>query len=81
MQSIGALALQVFGFFIVPAIFTLSLVAFVFAAAKYLIEGDHKEEEKEKAKLYMAYAIVMFWVMALMWVGASYLFGSVLSGV
>lgn len=76
MQSLATLALQIFGYFIVPAVFTLSLVAFVFASAKYIIEGDHKEEEKEKAKLYMAYAITMFWVSALIWIGASYIFGS-----
>lgn len=76
MQLIGSYALTFFGTVVVPALFTLSLVAFVWASAKYLIQGDHHEEEKEKAKLIMAYAVFMFWIMVFVWLVTQWLFGN-----
>lgn len=76
MERLGELGLEAFGSLILPGIFTLSFVVFAWASAKYLIQGDHHEEEQEKAKLLMAYAVFMFWVMVILYFVASWIFGN-----
>jgi hypothetical protein len=71
-MGIGGLVYSAAASFIVPAIFLVSLVSFIWASAKYRVDGSYNEEEKEKAKMLMAYSILVFWIMMLAWFGLQY---------
>lgn len=77
MNSVLGWVTEAINVFIVPALFTLSLVVFVFALFKYFIEGKYNEVELEKAKVLMAYAVVSFVVVSGLWYLLTYFLGTI----
>ncbi|MBU0749941.1 hypothetical protein KKH15_00290 [Patescibacteria group bacterium] len=77
MNSVLGILTQSINTFIVPALFTLSLVVFVWGLFQYYIEGAYNEERKEAAKVLLAYALVSFVVVSGIWYLYTYFIGGV----
>lgn len=48
--------------FLIPILFTVSFVVFVWGIFLYIIPGGHDEELREKGKVLLLYALVSFLV-------------------
>jgi hypothetical protein len=57
---------------LVPLLFSLSFVVFVWGALLYVIAGGHDEAAREKAKAVMLYGVIVFVVMADIWYAARF---------
>ena len=62
----GTLSYTVFAL-VVPLLFSLSFVVFVWGALQYIIAGGHDEEAREKGKSLILYGLIIFLVMFLLW--------------
>ncbi len=64
MEEIGGLlSYAIFGL-LIPLVFTLSFIVFVWGALQYFIAGGHDEEAREKGKSLMFYGFLVLAVMA-----------------
>lgn len=52
---------------LVPALFTVSAVSFMWGVFLYVIAGAQDEEMQERGKTVMLYALLSFVVMVLVW--------------
>lgn len=52
---------------LVPALFTISFVAFLWGVFLYIIAGSQDEEMQERGKTVMLYALLFFVFMVLVW--------------
>ncbi len=67
MESIGGwLSYAIFGL-IVPLLFSVSFVVFIWGSFQYFIAGGHDEEAREKGKSLMFYALLLLVVMGAVW--------------
>lgn len=58
---------------VVPLIFALSFVVFVWGAFLYFIAGTHDEAGKEKGKSIMLYGILVYAGMFAVWLAAEFI--------
>ncbi|MEK7510910.1 MAG: pilin [Patescibacteria group bacterium] len=68
--SAGTLATSIIQFintFLVPLIFALAFLVFIWGVFQYFIAGGHDEEKKEKGKSLMLYGLIGFFVMVSVW--------------
>ncbi len=77
MNSVLGFVTQALNVVIVPALFTLSLVVFIYGLFRYYIEGKYNEAILEKAKVLMAYGLVSFVVVSGIWYLITYFIGTV----
>lgn len=75
MYELAVTILSVFESYIIPGLFALSFITFVWATAKYYTQGKYNEEELEKAKTLIAYALVIFIIMMLLYAVVPWLLG------
>lgn|SRR3989344_3566909 len=69
-QNVGTLATSVIQFintFLVPLIFALAFLMFIWGIFLYFIAGGHEEEKKDKGKSLMLYGLIGFFVMVSVW--------------
>lgn len=52
---------------LVPLVFAVAFIVFIWGVFSYFIAGTEKEEAKEKGKQLMLYGIVGFFVMVAVW--------------
>ncbi|HEX2792415.1 MAG TPA: pilin [Candidatus Paceibacterota bacterium] len=52
---------------VVPLIFALAFIVFIWGVFQYFIAGGHDEEKKEKGKSLMLYGLIGFFVMVSVW--------------
>ncbi|HEX2792414.1 MAG TPA: pilin [Candidatus Paceibacterota bacterium] len=62
--------------YIVPLIFALAFVVFLWGVFQYFIAGGADEEKREKGKRFVAYGLVGFFVMVSVWGLVNLLVGS-----
>lgn len=68
--SAGTLIRSVIAFintFLVPLIFALAFIVFIWGVFQYFIAGGHDEEKREGGKSLMLYGLVGFFVMVSVW--------------
>lgn len=53
--------------YLVPLIFTLAFIVFLWGVFQYFIAGGADEEKREKGKKFVAYGLVGFFVMISVW--------------
>jgi hypothetical protein len=58
---------KAFAEYILPGLFTLGLVVFVWGLFQYFIQGGSDEQAREKAKALMMYGILVTLLMMLLW--------------
>lgn len=66
-QSLSAWIVQFINNILVPLIFALSFVVFIFGVFRYFIAGAANEEARSKGKDIMIYGIIGFAVMIMVW--------------
>jgi len=52
---------------LIPLIFTLSLLGFLFGVYRYFITGKASETDREEGKKYMIWAVIGFVIMVSIW--------------
>lgn len=68
--------LSIFQSYVIPGLFALSFITFLWATAKYYTQGKYNEEELEKAKTLIAYALVILVIMMVLYFVVPWLIGS-----
>jgi len=53
--------------YLLPALFLVAFLTFVWGTFQYFIQGSSDEEVKEKAKALMFYGLMVFFVMLVIW--------------
>ncbi len=66
-MSLGALFSYISFQLLVPILFSIAVVAFIWGTFMYFIAGSTDEEMQEKGKVVMLYGLLVFVVMALVW--------------
>lgn len=77
--SAGTLANGVIQFInavLVPLIFALAFIVFIWGVFQYFIAGGHDEEKREKGRGLMMYGLIGFFVMVSVWGLVNILTGS-----
>lgn len=59
-MTIGAFLSNGLFSFVIPFLFTISFIVFVWGIFLYVIPGGHDEELREKGKVLLLYALVSF---------------------
>jgi hypothetical protein len=70
VDSVQGLAQFVIAFInniLVPLVFALAFIVFIFGVFQYFIAGAANEEKREKGKSFMIYGIIGFFVMVSVW--------------
>lgn len=57
--------------FLIPLVFTVLFVVFLWGAFYYIIAGGHDEEAREKGKALLLYGLIGFVVLVIFWSLAS----------
>ncbi len=65
-----------FYLFLIPGIFTLISVAFLWALAVFTFVGDYDEEARGRAKALIIWCILIFLAMVILWALFAWLFES-----
>lgn len=75
MQQLAVTILTIFESYVIPALFALSFITFLWATAKYYTQGKYNEEELEKAKVLIAYSLVILIVMMVAYMVVPWIIG------
>jgi len=67
LQQLAISVIQFINGILVPLIFALAFIVFLWGVFNYFIAGGHDEEKKEKGKSLMLYGLVGFFVMVSVW--------------
>ncbi len=63
----GAVITQIINGVLVPLVFAIAFIVFIWGVFQYFIAGGHDEEAKEKGKSLMLYGLVGFFLMVSVW--------------
>ena len=63
MELVGYLYFSI----ILPVLFTVGFVVFIWGSFQYFIAGGHDEEAKEKSKSLMVYGLLLFGLMVILY--------------
>ena len=66
-QSLAIGVIQFINAILVPLVFALAFIVFIWGVFSYFIAGGHDEEKKEKGKSLMLYGLIGFFVMVSIW--------------
>ena len=66
-QSLALGIIQFINAIVVPLIFALAFLVFIWGIFQYFIAGGHDEEKKEAGKSLMLYGLIGFFVMVSVW--------------
>lgn len=70
-MTLGAILGMVVFNFLIPLVFAVLFVVFLWGAFYYIIAGGHDEEAREKGKALLLYGFIGFFVLVLFWSFAS----------
>lgn len=68
LSGIGAVLVNIIETMLVPAIFAVTFIAFVWGAFETFIVGSHSEETKEKGKNLMLWGLMGFFTLLVVWI-------------
>ena len=63
----AAVVTQIINGVLVPLVFAIAFVVFIWGIFQYFIAGGHDEEAKEKGKSLMLYGLIGFFLMIAVW--------------
>ncbi len=63
----GAVVTQIINGVLVPLVFAIAFIVFIWGVFQYFIAGGHDEEAKEKGKSLMLYGLIGFFLMVSVW--------------
>lgn len=66
-QSAGATIISIIDNVLVPIIFALAFLIFIWGIFQYFIQGGHDEEKREKGRSLMVWGLIGFFVMVSVW--------------
>ncbi|MES2994786.1 MAG: hypothetical protein V4681_02015 [Patescibacteria group bacterium] len=66
-QTLAVGIIQFINSIVVPLIFALAFIVFIWGVFIYFIAGGHDEEKKESGKSLMLYGLIGFFVMVSVW--------------
>jgi NADH:ubiquinone oxidoreductase subunit 2 (subunit N) len=67
IQDAGVAVTQIINGTLVPLVFAIAFIVFIWGIFQYFIQGGHDEEAKVKGKSLMLYGIVGFFLMVSVW--------------
>ncbi|HYF29208.1 MAG TPA: pilin [Candidatus Paceibacterota bacterium] len=67
VQQLAISVIQFINGILVPLIFALAFIVFIWGVFQYFIAGGHDEEKKESGKSLMLYGLIGFFVMVSVW--------------
>ena len=67
VQSVGTGIIQLINSVLVPLIFAIAFVVFLWGVFQYFIAGGHDEEKRDTGKSLMLWGIIGFFVMVSVW--------------
>ena len=67
VQSLGSSIIGIINGTLVPVIFALAFIVFIFGVFKYFILGGHDDEAKKSGKSLMLWGLIGFFVMVSVW--------------
>ena len=66
-QELAQFVIDFINNILVPLVFALAFIVFIFGVFQYFILGAGNEEKREKGKSFMIYGIIGFFVMVSVW--------------
>ena len=66
-QSLATWVIAFINNILVPLVFAVAFIVFIFGVFQYFIAGAANEEKREKGKSFMIYGIIGFFVMVSVW--------------
>lgn len=63
----GAAVTQIINGVLVPLVFAIAFIVFIWGIFTYFIQGGHDEEARDKGKQLMLYGLVGFFLMVSVW--------------
>jgi fumarate reductase subunit D len=66
-QDLGNFVISIINGLLVPLIFALAFIVFIFGVFRYFIMGGHDEEKRESGKNLIFYGLIGFFVMVSVW--------------
>lgn len=67
LQDLGGFVIEVINDILVPIVFSIAFLVFVWGAAKYFIFSGASDEGKEQGRSLMIWGIIAFFVMVAVW--------------
>lgn len=67
VQTIGSGIIGLINSVLVPLVFALAFIVFIWGVFQYFIAGGHDEEKREQGKSLMLWGIIGFFVMVSVW--------------
>ncbi len=67
VQTGGAVIIDIINNVLVPLIFALAFIVFIWGIFLYFIQGGHDEEKREKGRSLMLWGLIGFFVMVSVW--------------
>ena len=67
IQEAGGVVTQIINGVLVPLVFAIAFIVFIWGVFQYFIAGGHDEEAKEKGKSLMLYGLIGFFLMVSVW--------------
>jgi|CXWL01.1.fsa_nt_gi hypothetical protein len=77
IQEAGGFIIDIINNVLVPVVFALAFIVFIFGVFRYFISGGHDEEARDKGKQLMFFGIIGFFVMVSVWGLVNIIVGSV----
>jgi hypothetical protein len=66
-QDVGALTISLINTVLVPVVFALSFLVFIWGIFNYFIAGGSDEEKRDKGKKLLVWGLIGFFVMLSVW--------------
>lgn len=67
VQSLGQTVLDIINEVLVPIVFAIAFIVFIWGVFQYFIQGGSDEEAKEKGKSLMLWGLIGFFLMVSVW--------------
>lgn len=67
LSDFGSTVVGIINNILVPVLFAIAFIVFLWGVFQYFIRGAHDEEEKEKGKSLMLWGLIGFFVMVSVW--------------
>jgi NADH:ubiquinone oxidoreductase subunit 2 (subunit N) len=67
IQDLGSTIINIINQVLVPIVFALAFIVFIWGVFLYFIQGGHDEEKRETGRTLMLYGIIGFFLMVSVW--------------
>lgn len=67
VYDLGTKVIGIINDVLVPLVFAIAFIVFIWGVFQYFIQGGHDEEAKEKGKSLMLYGLIGFFLMVSVW--------------